>query len=90
MTAADVWAAARSGLRQQRSASCEADGAPSRSVVYGHPRGLVRLVRRVFGYLQYGQLPADHKLRGSMGRRGFPYDDAKAESFMKTLKHEKV
>jgi putative transposase len=29
-------------------------------------------------------------LRGSMGRRGNPYDNAKAESFMKTLKVEEV
>ncbi len=27
-------------------------------------------------------------LKGSMGRRGNPYDNAKAESFMKTLKVE--
>jgi putative transposase len=29
-----------------------------------------------------------HGLKGSMGRRGNPYDNAKAESFMKTLKVE--
>lgn len=33
---------------------------------------------------------ADHGLIGSMGRRGNPYDNAKAESFMKTLKVEAV
>jgi putative transposase len=33
---------------------------------------------------------ARHGLRGSMARRGNPYDNAKAESFMKTLKHEEV
>ena len=32
------------------------------------------------------ELLAAHGLIGSMGRRGNPYDDAKAESFMKTLK----
>jgi putative transposase len=31
-----------------------------------------------------------HGLKGSMGRRGSPCDNAKAESFMKTLKHEEV
>ncbi|KAB7783822.1 integrase core domain-containing protein [Methylorubrum populi] len=33
---------------------------------------------------------AEHGLVGSMGRRGNPYDNAKAESFMKTLKVEGV
>jgi putative transposase len=33
---------------------------------------------------------ATHGLVGSMGRRGNPYDNAKAESFMKTLKCEEV
>ena len=36
----------------------------------------------------YRQLLAEHGLVGSMGRRGNPYDNAKAESFMKTLKVE--
>jgi len=31
-----------------------------------------------------------HGIRGSMGRRGNPYDNAKAESFMKTMKVEAV
>ena len=31
-----------------------------------------------------------HGLTGSMGRRGNPHDNAKAESFMKTLKVEAV
>ena len=38
----------------------------------------------------YRQALDDHGLRGSMGRRGNPYDNAKAESFMKTLKCEEV
>jgi hypothetical protein len=38
----------------------------------------------------YRNLLAAHGFRGSMGRRGNPYDNAKAESFMKTLKVEEV
>jgi putative transposase len=38
----------------------------------------------------YRRLLAEHGLAGSMGRRGNPYDNAKAESFMKTLKVEAV
>ncbi len=38
----------------------------------------------------YRQFLADQGLVGSMGRRGNPYDNAKAESFMKTLKVEAV
>jgi putative transposase len=33
----------------------------------------------------YRDLLAEHGLVGSIGRRGNPYDNAKAESFMKTL-----
>ena len=39
-----------------------------------------------YAALAYRKLLAEHKLAGSMGRRGNPYDNAKAESFMKTLK----
>ena len=38
----------------------------------------------------YREALAAHGLVGSMGRRGNPYDNAKAESFMKTLKVEAV
>ena len=38
----------------------------------------------------YRTLLASHGLVGSMSRRGNPYDNAKAESFMKTLKVEAV
>ncbi len=39
---------------------------------------------------RYRQVLAQHGFVGSMGRRGNPYDNAKAESFMKTLKVEAV
>ena len=38
----------------------------------------------------YTDLLADRGIGISMSRRGNPYDNAKAESFMKTLKHEEV
>lgn len=38
----------------------------------------------------YRQTLAAHGLVGSMGRRGNPYDNARAESFMKTMKVEAV
>src|SRR5215831_5408436 len=38
----------------------------------------------------YRKLLAEHGFVGSMGRRGNPYDNAKAESFIKTLKVEAV
>jgi putative transposase len=43
-----------------------------------------------YAALAYRKLLAEHRLAGSMGRRGNPYDNAKAESFMKTLKVEAV
>jgi putative transposase len=38
----------------------------------------------------YRELLATHGLTGSMSRRGNPYDNARAESLMKTLKVEAV
>jgi transposase InsO family protein len=39
---------------------------------------------------EYAAMLAAHDIQPSMSRVGNPYDNAKAESFMKTLKHEEV
>ncbi|ESZ03773.1 hypothetical protein X735_32910 [Mesorhizobium sp. L2C085B000] len=54
-----------------------------------------RVLRRPLESAQYAATAyrdhlAAHGLVGSMGRRGNPYANAKAESFMKTLKVEAV
>ena len=56
------------------------------------PKGCIHHSDRGSQYASepYRQLLAEHGLVGSMGRRGNPYDNAKAESFMKTLKVEAV
>ena len=56
------------------------------------PRGCVHHSDRGSQYASepYCTVLREHGLVGSMGRRGNPYDNAKAESFMKTLKVEAV
>ena len=56
------------------------------------PKGCIHHSDRGSQYASglYRSLLAEHGLIGSMGRRGNPYDNAKAESFMKTLKVEAV
>jgi putative transposase len=56
------------------------------------PKGCIHHSDRGSQYASeaYRKLLAAHKLTGSMSRRGNPYDNAKAESFMKTLKVEAV
>lgn len=56
------------------------------------PRGCIHHSDRRSQYAAepYRKILARHGLVGSMGRRGNPYDNAKAESFMKTLKVETV
>jgi putative transposase len=56
------------------------------------PKGCIHHSDRGSQYASevYRALLAEHGLVGSMGRRGNPYDNAKAESFMKTLKVEAV
>ena len=56
------------------------------------PKGCIHHSDRGSQYASeiYRALLATHGLTGSMSRRGNPYDNAKAESFMKTLKVEAV
>jgi putative transposase len=43
-----------------------------------------------YASIEYTNLLAQHGIQISMSRRGNPYDNAQAESFMKTLKYEEV
>jgi putative transposase len=56
------------------------------------PKGCIHHSDRGSQYASeaYRALLTEHGLTGSMSRRGNPYDNAKAESFMKTLKVEAV
>ena len=56
------------------------------------PKGCIHHSDRGSQYASeaYRALLVTHGLKGSMSRRGNPYDNAKAESFMKTLKVEAV
>lgn len=58
----------------------------------GTPAGLIHHSDRGVQYAcnQYTKLLKDHGVQISMSRKGNPYDNAKAESFMKTLKYEEV
>ena len=51
-------------------------------------RRLIELAQ--YAAADYRKLLAKHGLIGSMSRRGNPYENAMAESFMKTLKVEAV
>ncbi|BBE33310.1 hypothetical protein SmB9_09680 [Sphingosinicella microcystinivorans] len=56
------------------------------------PPGLIHHSDRGSQYAAraYREILTAHEIAGSMSRRGNPYDNAKAESFMKTLKIEAV
>jgi putative transposase len=43
-----------------------------------------------YASLEYTELLQQHQVQISMSRKGNPYDNAKCESFMKTLKYEEV
>lgn len=56
------------------------------------PAGLIHHSDRGVQYAssEYTEMLRSHGIAISMSRRGNPYDNAKAESFMKTLKYEEV
>lgn len=57
-----------------------------------HGSGLIHHSDRgsQYGAKQYRDCLKQLDIQGSMSRKGNPYDNAQAESFMKTLKHEEV
>ena len=69
---------------------CGAEGRDPSADSRRRAASTTRIADRNMRLRLYRSLLADHGLVGSMGRRGNPYDNAKAESFMKTLKVEAV
>jgi transposase InsO family protein len=82
------------GSALSRSLSAELALAALRMALKGRhfAPGLVHHSDRGVQYASgdYTQLLREHKIQISMSRRGNPYDNAQAESFMKTLKYEEV
>ena len=73
---------ARLAIAALKSAIRERD--PPKGCIHHSDRG------SQYASADYRKLLTAHGLVGSMSRRGNPYDNAKAESFMKTLKVEAV
>ena len=90
----DAWSRRVVGYAISRSIDARLAVAALKAAINGRnpPAGCVHHSDRGSQYAceTYRRLLAAHGLVGSMGRRGNPYDNAKAESFMKTLKVEAV
>jgi putative transposase len=90
----DAWSRRVVGYAISRSIDARLATAALKSAIRSRspPKGCVHHSDRGSQYASeiYRRLLADHGLVGSMSRRGNPYDNAKAESFMKTLKVEAV
>jgi putative transposase len=90
----DAWSRRVVGYAISRSIDARLTVAALKSAIEtrGPPPGCVHHSDRGSQYAAqvYRDALASHDLIGSMGRRGNPYDNAKAESFMKTLKVEAV
>ncbi len=85
----DVWSRKVVGYAIGRSIDVRLTLAALQSAIEKRrpPPGCVHHTDRGSQYAagRYRQALAEHSLVGSMGRRGNPYDNAKAESFMKAL-----
>ena len=90
----DAWSRRVVGYAISRSIDTRLAAAALKAAIQARqpPRGCIHHSDRGSQYASevYRGLLAEHGLVGSMGRRGNPYDNAKAESFMKTLKVEAV
>lgn len=90
----DAWSRRIVGYALSRRIDARLAVAALKAAIQGRdpPRGCVHHSDRGSQYASeaYRTLLDEHGLVGSMGRRGNPYDNAKAESFMKTLKVENV
>jgi putative transposase len=90
----DAWSRRAIGYAISRSIDARLAAAALKAAIRARrpPKGCIHHSDRGSQYASeiYRNVLADHGLVGSMGRRGNPYDNAKAESFMKTLKVEAV
>ena len=90
----DAWSRRVVGYAISRSIDARLGIAALKAAIKGRcpPHGCVHHSDRGSQYASgmYRELLADHGIVGSMSRRGNPYDNAKAESFIKTLKVEAV
>jgi putative transposase len=90
----DAWSRRVIGYAIGRAIDARLTIAALRTAIEGRkpPPGCIHHSDRASQYAggAYRELLARHGLIGSMGRRGNPYDNAKAESFIKTLKVEAV
>jgi putative transposase len=90
----DAWSRRVVGYALSRQVDTRLTLAALRAAINGRhpPPGLIHHSDRGAQYAAqpYRDELETHGLVGSMGRRGNPYDNGKAESFMKTLKCEEV
>jgi putative transposase len=86
----DAWSRRVVGYAISRSIDARVAAAALKAAINARdpPRGCVHHSDRGSQYASetYRAILREYGLLGSMGRRGNPYDNAKAESFMKTLK----